>query len=299
MNRREAFEASLHGSRRAQGLLLRRYGITPTERNLTVLVRYASRVRRARWWGVVGVLIAATLGWLGSSGETAGVSLSRLFAGYLIGSGVAEFTSRPRTAQGSAHMASLFPRVPSSLLPAWGQLLPWLSLVPCLAAPLLLIGDHPDGVTRVRDRFGSAMATASWFSPSVIVWTALLALGALLVWRTTLRTLAARPLPLDDEDDARVDLLTRLLSARAVSGSAAAVGLSLLGGLALSSPAPLMSMVCPSVSDCHYVYGWHQHYELLQNLGGLLVLTAILLFLFSRLPRLDPAKLHTAVPAST
>jgi len=91
VSRIEAFEASLHGSQRAQSLLLRRYGVPPTEANLAVLTRYAVRVRRARWWGVVGVLVAAGVGWLGPSQHAAGWYLARLFAGYLVGSGIAEF----------------------------------------------------------------------------------------------------------------------------------------------------------------------------------------------------------------
>ena len=62
-----------------------------------------------------------------------------------------------------------------------------------------------------------------------------------------------------------MDLLTRALSARAVSGAAAALGLLLLGGLGILSAGPLMSRVCTSVNDCHYLYRWHDHYGIFQD----------------------------------
>lgn len=293
MNRIESFEASLHGSQRAQSLLLRRYGIAPTEENWATLSAYASRVRRARWWGVAGVLIASGLGWLGPSVDAAGWTLSLLLTGYLIGAGVAEFAAPTLRQTGSVHAASLAPRVPATFLPSWARVLPWLTLVPCLAAPLLLVGDHPVGITRFKDAAGSVMATATWFPPSVLVGTSVLALAGLVVWRVTLRALAARPLPLDRPEAARVELLTRALSARAVSGTAAALGLLLLGALAFLSAGPLMSQVCTSVNDCDYVYGWHHHYDVLQSAGGLLLVAAVLLFWFSRLPRVSPALMGT------
>lgn len=287
MKRIEAFEASLHGSRRVQGLLLRRYGIAPTAANLAVLSRYATRVRRARWWGVVGVVIAAGIWWFGTSEDAAGLSLARFFAGYLIGSGLAEFAPPALKPSGPTHVASLSPRAPASLLPRWARVLPWLFLVPCLAAPLLLMGDHPVGVTRFRHGTGSVRDTATWFAPSVLVGTAVVAIASLIVWQLTLHALAARPLPLDPTGAAQVDLLTRALSARAVSGTAAALGLSLLGGLGYLSFGPLTSSVCTSVSGCHYVYAAHDRYVLFQGVSGLLILSAILLFWFSRLPRID------------
>ena len=298
MNRIETFEASLHGSTRAQSLLLRRYGIAVDDENTKALAAYASRVRRARWWGAGGVLIASGLGLLGPSVEDGGWDLSLLLAGYLIGSGVAEFASPALRQSGTTHAASLAPRAPASLLPLWAQVLPWLFLVPCLAAPVLLLGDHPVGVARFKDSTGSVLATAAWFPTSVLIGTAVLALAALLVWRLTLRALTARPLPLDRVGAAQVDLLTRALSARAASGAAAALGLLLLGGLGALSAEPLMSQACTSVTDCHYLYWWHDHYAVFQDVGGLMAFAAVLVFWFSRLPRVNRALLQTAAPAS-
>ena len=95
------------------------------------------------------------------------------------------------------HAASLVPRAPASLLPLWARVLPWLFLVPCLAAPVLLLGDHPVGVARFKDGTGSVLATAAWFPSGVLIGTSVFALAALLVWRLTLRALTTRPLSLD------------------------------------------------------------------------------------------------------
>lgn len=298
VSRIEAFEASLHGSQRAQSLLLRRYGVPPTEANLAVLTRYAVRVRRARWWGVVGVLVAAGVGWLGPSQDAAGWYLARLLAGYLVGSGIAEFAAPAMQRSGPTHVASLTTRAAGSFLPWWARTLPWLCLVPCLAAPVLFVGEHPVGITRLQDRRGSVLATAAWFSPSVLIGTAMFALAGLVVWRVTMHALAVRALPLDRTDQARVELLTRALSARAVCGTAAALGLSLLGGLAYLSARALMSRVCTTVADCGYAYAWHDRHNLFESIGALMVLAAILLFWFSRLPRVDQELLRVTVPAS-
>jgi len=299
VNRIETFEASLHGSQRAQSLLLRRYGISDTEENQRALAAYAARVRRARWWGVAGMLIASSLGWLGPSAGVMGWDLSLLLAGYLIGSGVAEFASPALQRSGSMHAASLAPRAPASLLPPWARVLPWLTLVPCLAAPLLLVGDHPVGVSRFKDSRGGVWVSAAWFPSSVLIGTAVLALATLVLWRLTLRALTVRPLPLDRSEAARLDMLTRALSARAVSGAAATLGLLLLGGLGFLSAEPLMSEVCTAVRECHYVYGWwHRWSSVFHGVGALLLVTAVLLFWFSRLPRVNQALLRTTAPES-
>jgi hypothetical protein len=61
---------------------------------------------------------------------------------------------------------------------------------------------------------------------------------------------------------------------------------------------PLMSQVCTAVQDCGYVYAWHDRHDLFQSVGALMVLAAILLFGFSRLPRVDQELLRVTVPAS-
>ena len=121
----------------------------------------------------------------------------------------------------------------------------------------------------------------------------------LILWRLALNRLTRRRLPADNPGAARLDLLTRALSARTVSGTAAALGLSLLGALAFLSDEPLISMTCTTVSDCHYLYVLHSHYEVIESVGLTAALAAIVLFLVSRLPRgIDPSLLERAAELS-
>lgn len=295
VNRIEAFEASLHGSQRQQALLLQRYDIEPTPSTVAVLVRYAARVKRARWYGVLGVVVAGGLGWLDL---VDGLQPALLLAGYLVGSGVAEFRSVVPAPSGTTRVASLVSRRPAVLVPTWVRVLPWLTLLPLLASPLLLLGEHPVGVTRFRDSTGSVYAEARWFTADVVTSTVLLALVTLVLWQVTLHLLTVRPLRLDDPGVARVDVLTRALSARAVSGTAAALGLSLLARLGFLGGRAALSQVCTSVQDCRFVYGWHDRYGTLEAAGGVLLLGAVVVFWWSRLPRVDRRAWDGALPAA-
>jgi hypothetical protein len=227
--------------------------------------------------------VAAALGVLH---VTDGLQPAVLFAGYLVGSGLAEVRPVRPAPSGTVHVASLTSRRPALLVPTWLRVAPWVGVL-ALASPLLLLGDHPVGTSRFRDRTGSVHVEATWFSSEVLTTTVALALGALVAWRATLHLLSARPLPLEDPDLARVDVLTRALSARAVSGTAAALGMSLLARLAVLGGQALLSQVCTSVRDCRFAYGWHHHAALLDFTGGLLLLAALLVFWASRLPRVD------------
>ena len=274
--------------------LMRRYGIALTSDNMAALAAYRARIRRARWWGVAGAAAAAAFGWLGSSGDAAGVGVARLVAGYLVGSVACELLTPQRRAVGAVHSASLVSREPELLLPLWARITPWLVLVPCLLAPLAMVGDHPTGVTHIKDRTGSATVTAHWFASSALIGIAALAAIGLVLWRLVLHRLAGRRLPLDSSSAAQLDLLTRALSARAASGAATALGLSLLAGFAYLSVEPLVSMACTTPADCHFVYAWHDHYDLVQNLGMVALLAAFLTFLWGRRPRVPESSLLSA-----
>ena len=115
--------------------LMRRYGIALTSDNMAALAAYRARIRRARWWGVAGAAAAAAFGWLGSSGDAAGVGVARLVAGYLVGSVACELLTPQRRAVGAVHSASLVSREPELLLPLWARITPWLVLVQMLARP--------------------------------------------------------------------------------------------------------------------------------------------------------------------
>ncbi|MDQ6687292.1 MAG: hypothetical protein M3Z50_06730 [Actinomycetota bacterium] len=277
--------------------LLRRYAIDVNPDTRRTLAAYRARSHRSRWWGVVGALIAGAAGLLGTTDNAAGLGLARLLIGYLVGSAAAEMLSPRRRAAGSVHAASLMTRHPDLLLPRWARVLPWLFLVPCLGAPLLLLGHHPSGVTRFHSHTGHGFSTAWWFSATTLVSIAAFAATGLVCWRLTLSWLARRRLPVDNPDAARLDLLTRAMSARAVSGSAAVLGMSLLGGLTLLSSEPLQSMAC-SIDGCHYLYAWHDRYHLIEDVGLLLLLGAVFLFWFCRLSLVDGPLLRAAVETS-
>ena len=287
-----------NSAERGDVVLLRRYGIEPTNENRTVLASYRARTRRARWWGVIGALAVGGLGLLGAASDAVGPGIAYLFAGYLVGSTAAELFSPRRRATGAVHTASLTTRQPGLLLPGWARTLPWIVLPPCVASPLLMLGDHPTGVTRMRDETGSAIVTADWFASSALVTISVLAAAGLVLWRLILRSLSRRRLPVDDPNAARLDLLTRALSARAASGAAAALGMSLLAGLGHLSVEPLNSMTCTTVANCDYLYSWHAQYNLIQNLGSLIFLTAIVMFFVSRRPRIDESILRLAIESS-
>lgn len=276
----------------ATDALLRRYDFALTADHRAMLGAYRARVRRARWWGVIGALLAGAEGLLGPTDQF----YARILIGYLVGSTLAELFSPRRRASGPVHAASLTTRQPGLLLPLWARALPWVALVPCLATPLLLLGDHPTGVTHVHDRLGSGFATAYWFSTGDLLSIAMLAAAALVCWRLTLLNLARRGLPADSPEAARLDLLTRAFSARSVSGTAAALGLCLLAGLASLSAQPLNSQVCTYVGPggCQSLYAWRHWYGTFENLGLLAVLLALGVFWLSRLPRVDAATLRSA-----
>ena len=54
-------------------------------------------------------------------------------------------------------------------------------------------------------------------------------------------------------------------------------------------------MTCSTPADCHYVYAWHAQYNLIQNLGLLTLLAAIMLFSYSRRPRITESMLQSAI----
>lgn len=272
--------------------LLVRYDIEPTPANVATLASYVRRTHRAHWYGVLGALVVGAFGLLGTTGQSLWLGLTRIMIGYLLGATVAEVLSPRRRAVGTLHVASLVPRDPDQLLPRWGRWLPWGALVPCLAAPLLILGDHPTGTHRLHDHTGFAMYTEAWFPTQTLLSTAVLAGIGLVLWRLALHRLARRPFPTDRPGAARLDLFTRALSARAVSGTAAALGLLLLAGLASLSVPVLVSVTCSSPGECHDLYAWREHYSLIQDVGGISGLWGFFLFLSSRLRRrVDPALL--------
>jgi hypothetical protein len=281
--------------------LLVRYDIEPTPGNVATLTAYVRRTHRAHWLGVIGALAAGALGWLGSTGvKGAGWGLARILIGYLIGASLEEVFWPQRRAEGPVHTASLVTRDPDHLSPRWGRWLPWAALVPCLFAPLLLLGDHPTHVYQAHlHHRRSEFITSGWSAAPLLVTTALIAAAGLVLWRLSLHRLSRRRLPADQPGAARLDLLTRALSARSIAGTAASLGLVLLGGLASLGQTLMYSRSCTPSGGCDVVYAEHPYAHHIQDLG-LLIVVALFLFLFSRIRRrVDPALLGPVSPPVT
>lgn len=281
--------------------LLERYDVEPTRANVGTLTAYVRRTHRAHWLGVIGALAAGALGWLGSTGvEGTGWSLARILIGYLIGASLEEVFWPQRRAEGPVHTASLVTRDPDHLSPRWGRWLPWAALVPCLFAPLLLLGDHPTQIYRAHiHQHRSAFITSGWSAAPLLVTTALIAAAGLVLWRLSLHRLSRRSLPADQPGAARLDLLTRALSARSIAGTAASLGLVLLGGLGSLSEVGVYAQSCAQPGGCDVVYASHPYAHQIQDLG-FLSLVALFLFLSSRIRRrVDPALLGPVSPPVT
>jgi hypothetical protein len=250
--------------------------------DLVVLAHaYLVRTRRARWFGGLGAItFAYGAWWFGSHSDALGLSFARFFAGYLVGSIVAE-RALVGLDRRDLRSASLAPRTASSLLPLWARVGPWLVLPPAAATPLLLLGEHPRGVSRIHTRTSSGFASGSWFSSATLTGVSVTAVVTLVLAIVVTRRLAHRPLVLDDSETARLDLVMRRRSARCVAGAATALGLQLLAGVCFLGVGPAISQVCTGAGVCRPVYRFVNAAEL-QNLAMLLVALGFVVFLVAR-----------------
>lgn len=267
--------------------LLKRYGITPTIALCQTLDDYIRRMHRLRWWGVVGAIFLGVVGWVSVSTHTPAYGPARVFAGYLLGSAVGELTMPSRHPAGPHRTASLGTRGALAFVPRWGRVVPFLTLVPCLASPLLLLFGHSTSPAQISSLDGPRTITPHWFSTVALVTTAGTAAFGLLAWWLTLRRISGRSLPTEGTDATRLDVLTRLLSARAASGAASALGLVLLGGLGLLGENAMRTLSCTSTSHCHLMRTGLERADNVSSLGALLLLIGICVFAISRWPRVD------------
>ena len=171
------------------------------------------------------------------------LGLSIVLVGYLLGVLLGELTA-PSRSRGNVRSASLQPREMTSLLPTWALWAPWVTLLPAAAAPLLLLGSHPQGATAYQTPSSACWALAQWPSAQVLWAVACAALVGLTVSQLTVRRLIQLPYPAEDEGLSRVDLLLRGVSARAVIGGATSLGLLLISGTVFLLGPGLESGVC-------------------------------------------------------
>jgi hypothetical protein len=273
--------------RTASGALLQDAGLPQDAAALAPVGEYLTRTKRARRLGlVVGLVGFSIIGSRGGGPLALGVSF--VLVGYLLGVLLGELTS-PSRSRGNLRLASLQPREVTSLLPTWARWAPWVTLLPAAFAPLLLLGSHPQGATAYQTPPGSCSAWAQWPSAQVLWAVACAALVGLTVSQLTVRRLIHLRYPAEDEDLARVDLLLRGVSARAVVGGATSLGLALISGTSYLVGEGLHSWVCVQTApQLGLVYPFGPALDAWMQPAGLVVLTVSLLIWVVSRRRVDP-----------
>lgn len=251
-------------------------GVDASPEHLAIATTYLVRRKRA---GRAGLVCGLLLG-LGPLAETNDLAqlVARLLAGYLLGVLLSEFIAR-RGERGSVRAASLRPRSVSDLLPRAALALPWLTLLPVLATPLLAIGWHPRGRTGSHSPSSSCYSEAYWPRTSTLFFIAGMAAAGLVVLTVTLHRLAHRSQPAEDAAALRLDRVLRARSARAAVAAGTSLGLSLISLVGVLVYQGVHSWVCSRPSgDSHIgnVYSWAGAVNpWLQNVSMALLVLAI------------------------
>ena len=259
----------------AAAALLADSGVDTRPEHLGLAKSYLVRRKRALW---VGFACAALLG-LGPLAESDDIeqSVARLLAGYLLGVLLSELLT-PRGRRGVVRAASLRPRSVADLLPRAAIALPWLTLAPVLATPLLAIGWHPRGTSGSHSPSSSCFSTAYWPRTPMLFVIAGLAAAGLVMLTVTLRRLAHRSQPAEDPAVLRLDRVLRARSARAAVAAATALGLSLISLVGVLVHQGVHSFVCsrPVGNGVGNVYSWASAVNpWIQNVSMVLLLLAI------------------------
>lgn len=234
---------------------------------------------------MAGLIVFFIVGSQGHNPFALGVAV--VLVGYLLGVLLGEL-SAPRRRRGTVRLASLQRREKTSLLPVWAYWAPWVTLLPAAGAPLLLLGSHPQGATSYHDPSASCSALAQWPSAQVLWAVACAALVGLGVCQLTVRRLVRMRYPAEDEDLARVDLLLRGVSARAVVGGATSLGLALISGTGYLIGVGLHSWVCAPSGHGEPVYPFGPGLDVWLQPAELLVLMVSLLIWSVSRRRVDP-----------
>lgn len=250
-------------------------GIDSSPAHLALANDYLARRRRARWVGLAGGLLLG----LGPLAETDNIAelVARLLVGYLLGILLSELFV-PRGNRGGVRAASLRPRSMTDLLPRAAFVLPWLTLTPVLATPLLAIGWHPRGVSRLHNTTTDCFGRAYWPHTSTLFVIAGLAGASLVVLTITLRRLAHRSQPAEDVAALQLDRVLRARSARAAIAAATALGLSLISLVGALVYEGIHSYVCgsPTFGAAGSIYSWAGAVNpWLQDVSLLLLILAI------------------------
>jgi len=205
---------------------------------------YLDRTRRGRRYGfIAGFAMGVTASILVP--YTAGhfsFKVPMLLVGYVLGILITELRV-PVPARRGRRAADLTVRSSGGLLPRLARVAMWASALPVVAAAILI----PPAAALVHSVRGAGLtqtasfacfgSPVSWPGRGILDIAGSVAIIGLLIAEYGLAALARRPRPADDEMQARLDDALRGLSARAIAGGAAALGLA------------LAAMTCYSVSE--------------------------------------------------
>jgi hypothetical protein len=264
-------------------------GLPPDPALIRGASEYLGRTRRGRRYGLIGGLVLGS-GPLADH-EQVKLVLPLMLAGYLLGLLVSELLA-PRPGRRPRRSAALQPRQAGDLLPLWARVACWAVLVPVLAAPLLALIHRGPGATRITTASYSCWATVrDWPGIPVLVTAAFVGAAGLAVAELSLAALARRARPADDPAAARLDDVIRGMSARAVAGGAAALGLTLLATIGQAVSNDFSSLLCPAhPGPLLPAYPWAAALAPWLGLASILSLAAALVILASCRRRQDPRR---------
>jgi hypothetical protein len=240
------------------GRLVAETGLPAREDLAVTATAYLRRRRRAR---VGGLLLGLAFGLAPAAGDDEfNLTLGRWLVGFLLGLLASELLVRQRPRQ-QRRAASLHRRSTRDLIPFGARLLPWLTLVPLMATPLLALGTHPRGRTSTGTPGGdSCEASAYWPSTGELIAAGVIAVAALVATELILRRLVDRPQPADDPDAWTLDHELRARSARAAVAAASAMGLAMTSNVIQAVNDGAHSFVCPGgaagFNGISNVYSW-------------------------------------------
>jgi hypothetical protein len=224
--------------------LVKKAGVPPRDDLTAMATAYLLRLRRAR---VGGLLFGIAVGFAPWGEDTSfHLGLGRLFVGFLLGLLLSELLVREGPRQ-PRRAASLHRRSTRDLLPFGVRALPWLTLAPLLATPLLALGNHPRGMSSTSGPNGdSCQGSAYWPSTGALIATGAIALIALVATELVLRRLVDRAQPADDPDAWSLDHELRASSARSAVAAASAMGLAITATVLTALNNGAHSFVCPT-----------------------------------------------------
>jgi hypothetical protein len=264
-------------------------GLPPDPALIRGASEYLGRTRRGRRYGLIGGLVLG-IGPLADHGQV-NLVLPLMLAGYLLGLLVSELLA-PRPGRRPRRSAALQPRQAGDLLPRWARVAFWAVLVPVLAVPLLALVHRGPGATRIATASYSCwVAVRGWPGMLVLVTAAFLGAAGLAIAELSLAALARRARPADDPVAARLDDVIRGMSARAVAGGAAALGLTLLGTIGQAVTADFSALLCSAhPGPVLSAYPWAAPLTPWLGLASFLSLVAALVILAVCRRRQDPRR---------